>query len=170
MQSEDDYDRTKRSIEDLIECPSFERLESLLPCPSLFEVLGISTDEYVHSKMLLWLLDPSESHGLGSEVLRKFLFSAAKLARARTTTFGEDGEPITPLQAQSFSFADVQLRSEYSLENDRRPDLVLWSARERWLCVVENKVFSDEGEGQTTSYYDEMRRSFPPRDFPFRLF
>src|ERR1019366_4494378 len=48
-----------------------------------------------HSKMMAWLLDPTESHGLGSKALRRFLYRAAKLAHAAKVDFGKDGVPIT---------------------------------------------------------------------------
>ena len=170
MQSLDNHDRTIMAIEELIEDADFESLNQRLAERTLFDVLGISEDELSHSKMMAWLLDPTESHGLGSKALRRFLYRAAKLAHAAKVDFGKDGVPFTPLLAETLSFADVHLRCEYSLLNRRRPDLVIWSEDERWLCVIENKILSDEGEEQTTSYYNEMLRSFPPDQFRHRLF
>lgn len=168
----DNYGGTINSIEALIEDADFEYLNQLLSQPTLFDVLGISQDELVHSRMLAWLLDPMGSHGAGAKPLRRFLYTASKLAYAEGVDFGVNGYPITPLLAETFSLADVRVRCEYSLSNKRRPDLVIWSdlENERWLCVVENKVLSDEGEEQTTSYYKEMLKSFPPERFRYRLF
>jgi hypothetical protein len=59
---------------------------------------------------------------------------------------------------------------EYCLSPERRLDLLLRSERGGWVCVIENKILSDEGEEQTTDYYTEMMRSFPPVRFPSRLF
>src|ERR1022692_1556421 len=170
MQSLDNHDRTIRAIEELIEDADFESLNQRLAERTLFDVLGISEDELSHSKMMAWLLDPTESYGLGSKALRRFLYRAAKLAHAAKVDFGKDGVPITPLLAETLSLSDVRLRCEYSLSNRRRPDVVIWSENEHWLCVIENKVLSDEGEEQTTSYYDEMLKSFPPGQFRHRLF
>ena len=165
-----DSDSILRLIEALIEDDDFERLNQRLSERTLFDVLGISQDELSHSRMVAWLLDPTESHGLGSKVLRRFLYTASKLALAAEIDFAKNGLPITPLLAETLSLADVRLRCEYSLSNRRRPDVVTWSENEHWLCVIENKVLSDEGEEQTTSYYDEMLKSFPPEQFRHRLF
>jgi hypothetical protein len=170
MQSVNDYDGTVKAIEKLIEDTEFQGLKQLLSERTLFDVLGISFEERIHSKMLGWLLAPAESHGLGNTLLRRFLYTAAKLARSIMVDFDGHGRPITPLEAETYSFSDVRIHAEYRLLTERRPDLVLWSEREKWLCVIENKVLSEEGEEQTTDYYDEMLNSFPAAEFGSRLF
>ena len=145
MQSAGAQAGTIQSIEALIEDADFERLNQQLAQPTLFDVLGISFDELVHSRMLAWLLNPAESHGWGSMALRRFLYAAAKLAQTARVDFAPSVVPITPLLAETFSLTDVRLRCEYLLSNKRRPDVVMWSDNERWLCVIENKVLSDEG-------------------------
>src|ERR1035438_7680780 len=132
-----DSDRILRSIEALIENRDFECLNQRLSQPTLFDVLGISEKEHAHSRMLGWLLDPTAPHGLGSTVLRRFLYEAAKLTRSANIEFDGNGFPITPLQAETFSFSDVTLLPEYCIGTDRRLDLILWSDTERWLCVIE---------------------------------
>jgi hypothetical protein len=165
-----DSDRILRSIEALIENRDFECLNQRLSQPTLFDVLGISEKEHAHSRMLGWLLDPTAPHGLGSTVLRRFLYEAAKLTRSANIEFDGNGFPITPLQAETFSFSDVTLLPEYCIGTDRRLDLILWSDTERWLCVIENKIRSDEGEAQTSSYYDKILSRFPPNRYEYRLF
>src|SRR5689334_1731376 len=112
MQPLDNNDRTITSIESLIEDADFERLNQLLSEHTVFDILGISTDELVHSRMLFWLLDPAASHGLGDRMVRRFIYTTAKTARSKSINFGNDGLLITPLQAATFTFSDVQLRSE----------------------------------------------------------
>ena len=53
--------------------PDFERLEQLLDTPNIFRILKAKRTEIRHSNFLGWLLDPSESHGLGEKILIKVL-------------------------------------------------------------------------------------------------
>src|ERR1051326_8562427 len=168
MQPARDHDRETRSIEALLEDATFRELEASLAEGTLFDVLGISFDERIHSRMLGWLLDPSESHGLGATFLRRFLYDAAKLAE--NVNFDGNGHRVTPLQAETLSFSDVAIDPEYVLPSARRPDLVLSSEDESWLCLIENKILAGEGDEQTTDYYKEALNSFPVGNFRYRLF
>jgi hypothetical protein len=127
MQPANEYDVTIDSIEALIEDPAFHDLKRRLSESTLFDVLGIAFEERTHSRMLGWLLDPSESHGLETVLLRKFLYKAAK--RARGLLFDCMAHPMTPLEAETWTFSDMKIEREYPLPNARRPDIVLWSAR-----------------------------------------
>jgi hypothetical protein len=162
--------RIAEAIESLIEDPEFQFLNRAPPETTLFDILRISLEERTHSRMLGWLLNPSESHGLGDVLVRRFLYEASKLARSRKIDFGPAGHPITPLQAQTFSFRDLVVNPEYTFLSGRRIDLLLWSESGGWLCGIENKILSDEGDEQTTDYYREMLISFPVASFPHRLF
>jgi hypothetical protein len=160
----------ERSIEKLIADPEFKRLNRELSESTLFDVLGISFKEFVHSRMLGWLLNPSESHGLSDSFLRAFLAKAAERARDKPVYFDGEGRPTTPLQALAYSFSDLTILPEYTFRNARRPDLVLLSNDDEWLCVIENKILSDEGEEQTTDYYQQAQSDFPTSDYKSRLF
>lgn len=56
-----------------LENQSGEDFKKWLTGINFFEIPGISSSEIRHSRMLAWLLDPKESHKLGSEFLKKFL-------------------------------------------------------------------------------------------------
>jgi hypothetical protein len=168
VKNEDD---TTRLIEAFVVSPEFQSLNRELSETTLFDVLGISLKESTHSRMLGWLLDPLESHGLGTTILRRFLYEASKLARDKPIDFGEGGgEPMTPLDAQTLLLSDLKVEDEYCLSPERRLDILLHSESEEWLCLIENKVLSEEGEEQTTDYYNETLKAFPVAKFPNRLF
>lgn len=57
----------------IVNCPELERLESLLGGFNLFQVLKFEYGEIRHSNVLGWILDPTESHGLGATFLQKWL-------------------------------------------------------------------------------------------------
>jgi hypothetical protein len=166
-----EYDEMVKSIEVLIEDSEFQNLHKRLSENTIFDILGISLEERIHSRMLGWLLDPSESHGLGATIIRRFLSKAAQVARSQKLSYGEaEGQPITSLSAETFSFSDLVIRPEYRMKSARRPDLLLTSKVERWLCLIENKILSEEGNEQTADYYVGLRAEFPSQDFPNRLF
>ncbi len=61
--------------------PDFQRLEQLLNRFNFFEAADIERLEIKHTKFLSYLLNPNESHGLGSSFLQNFLWvSSAQLA------------------------------------------------------------------------------------------
>jgi hypothetical protein len=166
-------DETSRSIETLLADAEFKRLTSSLSSSTIFHVIGADRNERAHSQVLGWLLAPSQPHGLESGFLRNFLVRAAQAARARGVQYpSAGGEPLQPLMAQVLSLTDVRVDIEFTLPDQRRPDLVLSSPSEGWLCVVENKIDSLEGTRQTEAYYEEAQRedAFPPNRYPYRLF
>ena len=62
MNKIDDIETLKSFIDDN---EDLERLESILDRFNIFESLGLVRQEIRHSAFLRWLLDPSETHGLG---------------------------------------------------------------------------------------------------------
>jgi len=50
-----------------------EKLESIIDRFNIFRSLNIIDNEIRHSNFLAWLLDPSETHGLGDYFLNLFL-------------------------------------------------------------------------------------------------
>ena len=55
-----------------------ESLETRLDRFNIFESLGLVRQEIRHSAFLRWLLDPTETHGLGDYWLRQFLKKVIK--------------------------------------------------------------------------------------------
>jgi PD-(D/E)XK nuclease superfamily len=104
----------------------------------LLETLGYTRLENAHSRVLRWLLDPNESHGLGDQFLSGFL---GKLApRQRLETRG------------------VQVQCERPISGGRVDVLV---SAPSWRLVVENKIRCAEHDDQTVRYarhYKQHRR------------
>lgn len=50
-----------------------ERVEELLGRFNVFETIGFTNQELMHSRFLAFLLDPKRNHGLGDLFLRSFL-------------------------------------------------------------------------------------------------
>ena len=155
-------------IESLLMDPAFKRLERDFSESNLFDIIGLAEDERTHSRILAWLLSPGETHGLGFGFIQRFLAEAARIAKARDLSL-DYGQRMDPLFVETLSFLDVTIQPEYTMPNSRRPDIVVWSDRDGWLCVLENKIRAFEGPDQTNDYY--LRSKEPPlRKYHRRLF
>ena len=71
------------SLRDFASSADLCRLQELLteakartPEFNLFDLLNLWWQEDIHSRMLTWLLNPQESHGLGEHFLKNFLLQA----------------------------------------------------------------------------------------------
>ena len=58
-----------KAIQALVNSDDFGKLRDYRPPFNLFRALGIQHKEHPHSNLLAFLLDPGESHGLGSRFL-----------------------------------------------------------------------------------------------------
>lgn len=108
-----------------------------------FEILGFPHNrlERIHSNILAWLLDPTESHGLGKEFLNRLIG-----LRFRFVVFGNEQISV----------------SVESQDGSDRPDIIVQG--DRWRLIIENKVDAPQGEKQTVRYvnrYGKMRDKTP---------
>ncbi|MGW4383979.1 hypothetical protein [Kitasatospora sp. NPDC004531] len=102
---------------------------------SMLELLGRERAEGHHERVLRFLLDPGQAHGLGGGLLRRLL------ARA--------GAPALPAGEPSRARVWRQVAGEHS-----RPDLVVRAGDV--TLVVELKIDAAEGSGQTTRQADDF--------------
>ena len=129
-----------------------ERLESMLDGwlaePDLFRELRLVNIEEFHSNFLAWLLSPAGSHGLGHRFLREFLVAS--------------GMPSGALRAADMP-STITFRERWvELEGDRgRLDILIFNESAKFLCVVENKVWSQEGNRQLFHYRNSLAARYP---------
>ena len=103
--------------------------------------------EEFHSKVLVWLLDPRGSHGLGDRFLTLFLLQAGVLAV---------GHP------QEWAATEVTREWAHDVERQSgRVDILIVNPIQQILCAIENKVFADEHGDQLTRYRKALESSFP---------
>ncbi len=103
--------------------------------------------EDLHSNLLAWLLDPKQSHGLGTHFLIPFLGSA--------------GAP--PAIATADLTATESIR-EWENQVDERwgyLDILIVNEPARMLCAIENKTFSHEHSQQLTRYRQALETAYP---------
>src|SRR5437879_3631574 len=101
---------------------------------NLFKVIERTTCEQAHSNVLAWLLRPEEAHGLGGAFLRAFMKTVFGVALNGTT--------------------GVEVTRECPIENGQCDVVITLSGQ--WILVIENKVWSSEGD-QTIKYAQYWR-------------
>ena len=126
----------EEELKKLNSCKNLESLQRELAAFNLFEAVGMSTQEIRHSFFLAYLLDPRESHDLGSEFAKQFI----------------------ELVAPEVIFADL---SDLEVHRERwRIDLALVSHSSKFVIIVENKIWSGEHGRQLDDYEKEAKNRF----------
>lgn len=113
----------------------------------LFDALSLDGSEEFHSNFLAWLLNPNGSHGLGGNFLQRFLTESDAHRAIRSAD-----QPSTTI-----------LREKH-LENDSgrgRLDIRILNESAKFLCAVENKVWSGESGDQLAWYRSVLEKQYP---------
>ena len=153
---------TEQRVLSLLSSKAFAQLKALYGQTTLFNVIGSERSENRHSAFLCWLLNPSSSHGLGTEPLKLFLRLVATL-KWGPQTFGHvlyrkvlagnyDLELMEPIELEknvgshNKDRIDIWMVACLTYEDDGQ-------IMKRVIpIVIENKIYSSEGQGQTTRY------------------
>lgn len=96
----------------------------------LFDALGITGKEEIHSNLLFWLLNPDESHGLGDKFLKELI----------KTVFNCEID-VNKIESRKL---------EKDLTEGRRIDIEIIG--HEWILAIENKINSSELNDQTSRY------------------
>ncbi len=123
-----------------------------LPEFNLFNVLEIWQRERQHSEFISWLLTPGNSHGIGDSFLRAFIklitIKGRKLLRVnQLRTLIPDAQTI-----RRWKFQDLAVETE-----SNRIDISLIDETDRFVCFIENKMFSTEHSNQLSRYLKEVQ-------------
>ena len=112
-----------------------------------FDVLRYADYEIRHSNVLAWLLQPSESHGLGDEFLKWFAGHHKEKA---------GGDAAIPIPS-SFSANDVRIERELDFV-----DVTVFLKRQKHLLAIENKTVGADSEqfAQVRAYEKKLREKF----------
>lgn len=132
-----------------------EQLEARLSAFNLFRVLRVEEVEIRHSNVLAWLLDPSESHGLGALFLRRFLSSVLLDTDVESASLSPAGVELMP-------FGEVEVyRERHNIDILVRGAGGRGTAAVRWCLLVENKIRAKESKDQLVRYRQAVEREFP---------
>lgn len=129
-----------------------EQLESIANEFNIFSSLGIINTEIRHSRFLSWLLNPKESHGLGDYYLKSFLKSVVFNSR-NISNIGIEQPSI--FEIDEFDLNDLEVYTEW-----KNIDILLKDEKNKFLCIIENKVQSTEHSNQLKRYFDIVEDEF----------
>ncbi len=129
----------KEKIRDLLLSNDFKRLTHKKDESNIFKIINMADKEIVHSDMLAWLFNPYENHNLNDKILKEILMQLSK----------KDAEYISLLL---LDYSDLEVYREYTIDNGRRIDIVMESKNNKVIFIIENKIWSGEGDNQLEDY------------------
>ena len=128
--------------------PDFVQLEAMINEFDALKLLEVWDDEKSHSNVLAWLLDPHENHLMGDFFLRSFLSETEAASREL-------------LQDADWSNTDIRREWHHVVGGKAgRLDILVLSEDTKFVCAIENKVFSGEHSGQLTRYRKALKSQY----------
>lgn len=141
---------------------------------SILDIYGIARSETHHSKFLAWLFNPNESHNTGELALRKLLNIAVRRGNEQNNQ-SEDflwvkKRVLTSATHSSTSASNVQVLTESYVEAQGkkgakgRIDILVSNLAlggKTINIIIENKIYSNEHDEQTTTYFEGINKKFP---------
>lgn len=143
-------ERARQSLRDLeLDHEVLDKLVSMLPEwqseVDIFDELGMHGSEEFHSDFLAWLLNPRGKHGLGGQFLRQFLARSG-----------------TPRMLRAAERPSTIVKREHQVEGGSgRLDIFICNENAKFVCVVENKVWSGESGNQLAFYRMALGDAYP---------
>jgi hypothetical protein len=142
----------------IVDNPDLEALEAKISHFNIFEAVGMVRQEIKHSNFLQFLLDPAEKHQLGDLFLKNLLL---QIVHGSAKTY------LGNFDVSNSDFADAEVERECRYRVDATAsgqwcyiDLLIYSPRHNFVCVIENKVDSVEGFNQLQTYQSVIGREF----------
>lgn len=144
-------------LAELVDDRDFRRIDKHLRRFNLFEAIGAVRGELRHSNFLSFILSPSRSHGLGSEILLQFLRAAiAKQTQARRVV-------------RSIELMVADLDSAVIYRERDNIDLLVEFKQLQLVVVVENKIDAAVGDGQLLRYKEAVKAEISPFSLSLHL-
>jgi len=132
-------DNLKIKIRDFLLSNDFKKLSEIKDEVNIFKIINMVDKEAVHSDMLAWLFNPYENHNLNDKAVKGLLMQLSE----------KDAEYINLLLQK---YSDLEVYKEYTTNNGRRIDILLESRNNKVIFIIENKIWSGEGDNQLEDY------------------
>ena len=116
---------------------------------NIFEILGITSAEIRHSRILAWLLDPKENHKLRTRFLEKLLFKVIEKNESVTE--------VSSINALLWDFSDGYVYRE----SKNNIDILFSSEKNKFNLVIENKTFTSDHDNQLSKYRTFIEKEYP---------
>ena len=136
-------------LENLLLSDDLEELKNLTGHFNIFNALKLQNNEIRHSNFLGWLMAPYESHKIGDYFLKEFLKNALKRFSLNKNIDSEINEIVFA------DFNDAEIRREY-----KNIDILVISPKNKFLCIIENKVWTGEHDCQLERYAQIVNSEF----------
>lgn len=153
----------RNRINQLLNSPEWNALRSYYAQSTLFNVLHIERKETIHSAFIAWLLNPLASHNLGTLPMEKLLCLYAAKAESGSVLANKLYNSTYQLKVVA---GPVCEKTTGSLKNDSDKDRMdIWAELHFTFddqseitvpLIIENKVYSVEGDNQTKRYANAM--------------
>lgn len=143
--------------------PNVRKLYRLFKKKSITDIYGIARKERQHSKFIAWLLNPNESHGIDSFALKQLLFVIVRRGIQQNNTDSAFTNIKNDLLVPQLDTGNLSIVTEYSVKGGYIDIFVqnLNIGDKSVNIIIENKVESNEHDGQTQTYYKEVSERFP---------
>ena len=128
--------------------PDLSLLEDKLEIFNIMSILKISKSETTASSFLAWMLNPNEIHGIGTYFLKYFLIECSKKFQDLDVIF-----------IDSLNLEEALITTEESFYG-KRADITIRCEKDKFICIIENKIKSSESEGQTESYVELSEKKY----------
>lgn len=161
--------KIQKELLDLTNQNEFCELEKYYSKKTIMDILNVSRNENKHSNFLAWLFKSDEEHGLGDYALKKLLETLCFIETKRKEKISNEHELIKPQKIEKiisgdYKIRDISVKREQNIEigdKVKRLDIFIKYKIEyktgeirNEFIVIENKVDSSEGNGQTEDYYN----------------
>lgn len=146
---------------------------------SILDIYGIARSETHHSKFLAWLFNPNESHNTGELALRKLLNIAVRRGIEQNNQSKDflwvKKTVLTSATHSLTSASHVQVLTESYVEAQGkkgakgRIDILIQNVElgtGSINIVIENKIYSNEHDEQTTTYFEGINQKHPNQKYP----
>lgn len=144
----------KIKIRDLLLSNDFKKLSEIKDEVNIFKIINMVDKEAMHSDILAWLFNPYENHNLNDKAIKVLLMQLSE----------KDAEYINLLL---LNYSDLEVYREYTIDNGRRIDILMESRNNKVIFIIENKIWSGEGDNQLEDYkkfidekYNDYNRIF----------
>ena len=134
----------EKAYSNLILDTNFIKLELLYQKPNIFSALKLVHHEIRHSNFLGWLLDPNQTHGLGTKFLKLVLSDILHDERVNSISVTSIGK---------LNFGKTIVYREW-----KNIDILI--KIDDLIIVIENKVWSGESKHQLKKYKDTITNEF----------
>ena len=131
-------------------------LESETKNLNILEIFKISNYEIRHSNILAWLLDANnKEHGLGDRFLKRLI--------RKIVTHYVNTKYMDEQKAINLLLADCENFTAKREENNK--DILIVSDIDKIVIVIENKVKASEGTDQLYTYFEQITKKSPYKDY-----